>query len=608
MEKELKTSDELQELVVSSLLNNSYLFSKVSNRIDESFFSNYLIKVIYRSLYSYYREYSKLPSMKELRILVVQNNRSEYVSNQELLEKLEDLHKLDYEENFVLDQLSKFFRKEKFSKALESYSEDYKTKSPDKALDNLMNTLKDDTELTFPRSSAIRLSDSSKLEDIRLEAVGSEANPIVIKSCYNTINKSLMYKGYRPGEVNLIVASPGCLVGHTKVKLENGSWVTLSDLYNSKNKVNILGYDLVTKKVIPQSYKEVVLTKYVKEVVKLKFPNRTLTCTLDHKFLTDSGYIEAQCITPSDKIINDSGSTQSCIPLICEMQEEIPVFDIVGTDCGNFIVRSGRGSGIIAHNSGKTMFLVNEGVNAAKQGFKVLHLYLGDMVEYDGFIRYLSNYTGIDQDKIAVMPVNEQADLIKTYNLDGVLSRIVVSSYPAQELSIDEMIQEVKKLQSEFDTHFDVILVDYAENLKRESESMYDSGGIVYDKLSNLARKNCSCILAASQISKNYWGNEIIPLEAAAESSKKQHAADMVISLGSYSKTSSYGSLFISKVRRGDNNVLIRVRKDYEKARLVEVPESEYAANKEKSKEELKMMNKSTKELIREQFKSKKEG
>ena len=42
--------------------------------------------------------------------------------------------------------------------------------------------------------------------------------------------------------------------------------------------------------------------------------------------------------------------------------------------------------GLFVGNTGKTMYLINEGVNAAKQGFDVLHVFIGDMKEYDGFL------------------------------------------------------------------------------------------------------------------------------------------------------------------------------------------------------------------------------
>src|SRR5690606_8984781 len=39
---------------------------------------------------------------------------------------------------------------------------------------------------------------------------------------------------------------------------------------------------------------------------------------------------------------------------------------------------------------GKSTGMVDEGAYAIQQGFRVCHLFLGDMSEYDGFVKYMS--------------------------------------------------------------------------------------------------------------------------------------------------------------------------------------------------------------------------
>lgn len=232
---------------------------------------------------------------------------------------------------------------------------------------------------------------------------------------------------------------------------------------------------------------------------------------------------------------------------------------------------------VAAPGSGKTMYMVNEGANAAMQDFNVLHLFLGDMSEYDGFIRYASKYTQIPQDKIVGMTVDEQCDLIRKFNIQSYFSHIVVSSYAAGEITVDEMIQEVYRLQSENHMHFDLINVDYADNLVPEDDSMYTSGGKIYNKLSYLAFTNRSVVIVGSQPKQEYWESEIIPKNGAAESSKKQHVIDLMLTLGKVNKTATIGSIFLAKVRRGQEGKIIRFKTHFERASFDIISEKEYS-------------------------------
>lgn len=230
--------------------------------------------------------------------------------------------------------------------------------------------------------------------------------------------------------------------------------------------------------------------------------------------------------------------------------------------------------------SGKTMFMVNELCYGALQGFNVLHLFLGDMTKYDAVIRYTSRLSGVDQDSIVAMSVEEQANLIKQCNYQGTFSRIEIASYAADELTVDQMINEVYRIQRERGVHYDMIAVDYPDNLRTDGSNLYKEGGDTFNRLSMLARNNRSVVIAGSQPKIGYWSEEIIPKEAAAESSKKQHVVDMMITAGKPFKDSTYITYNLAKVRRGVEGRLIRIKSEFEKAYLSQCTEAEYLTYK----------------------------
>jgi hypothetical protein len=230
------------------------------------------------------------------------------------------------------------------------------------------------------------------------------------------------------------------------------------------------------------------------------------------------------------------------------------------------------------------MFMVNELGNAARQGYNALHLFIGDMTEYDGLVRYLSNISGVPQDDIAGMTLENQRNLVENLNNESdVLSRLTVKSYAASEISVEQMIEDIFKIQNDLKIHYDIIAVDYPDNLTKSQDSMYESGGDIYNRLSYLARRNKCVVIAGSQPKITNWNDEIIPLSGCAESSKKQHIADLIIALGRPSNDSKLLTGFLAKVRRGTMGTIFRIKTEFERAKLKMISEFDYIQEKSKS-------------------------
>jgi hypothetical protein len=431
----IESSSEFQDIVLSTLLKNTYMFSRTYRYITNEFFDKYSNKLIYKSLRYYYDKYSKLPTLNEILTTISEFYESQYGDLETIKQECRILYDTKrYDEDFVKDKITTFIKRNNVEKTLKELLPKV-SEGQSVAIDEIGEELAKGLEFSLNRSSAFRLSNINDISTVRQEAVGSEDNPLIIKSFIDGINNSLMFKGYKPGDVIMIVSPPG---------------------------------------------------------------------------------------------------------------------------------------------TGKTMYMINEGANAAIQGFHVLHLFLGDMKEYDGFIRYASRYTSIPQDDIVSMSITQQQDLIRKFNMQQYFSNIVVSSYAAGEITIGEMIQEVYRLQDENHMHFDLINVDYADNLIPEDDMMYESGGKLYNKLSLLASSNRSIIIVGSQPKTQYWNDEIIPKSGAAESSKKQHVIDVMLTMGLAKQGSNIGSIFLAKVRRGSEGKIIRVRTHFDKAFMEQISEKEY--------------------------------
>lgn len=435
----IKSSSELQSIVLSTIIKDTYILTRVIKHINEEFFVKYSYKLIFRSLKYYYDKYSKIPSLNELLVILADFHKPEYGDVELIKGECISLYNTPrYDESFVIDKLTTFIKRNNVEQTLKNLLPQV-TNGNEIAIESIGEKLIEGLDFQISKANSFNLGSTIELSEVRKNAVGSDDNPLIIKSMIDEINKCLQFKGYKPGDVIMICSPPGV---------------------------------------------------------------------------------------------------------------------------------------------GKTMFMINEGSNAAIQGFNVLHLFLGDMKNYDGFIRYTSCITGVLQDDIVAMSTSEQSDLIHRFNYQGVFNRVTVAAYAAGEITSKEMIQEVKRLQDENHVHYDLINIDYADNLAESSDNMYKNGGDIYNDLSLLAGTNHSVVIVGSQPKTEFWDEEIIPKKGAAESAKKQHVIDVMITMNKASKGATIGTIFLPKVRRGQEGKLIRWKSYYEKAKLEVIREDEYLKEK----------------------------
>lgn len=428
------SSSELQRISLVGFINDVYLLSKCYKEVNESFYSSLSYKLIYRALKSYYEKYLKLPTISELIIMIEKLYTEDYGNLDSIKEECKSIYgEKVASEDFVYENVIEFMKRYNIEKELNNVVKYIKDGNIN--LEEVANNLSRSINLNINRSPVYHLSDISKIEEVRTDALGNDDNPVMIKFFIDPVNRCMQYKAIPPRTLNMVVGPPG---------------------------------------------------------------------------------------------------------------------------------------------RGKTTMLINQGLSAAKQGYNNLHIFLGDMTKFDGLLRYLSCLSGVPTSTLVDLSAGELTKFVQKWNMSGVLSHIYIASYAADELTANQLIEEISSIQKSNNVHFEQIIVDYDENLAYEADSTYLSGGQVYNKLALLATVNKSVVFIASQPKVPYWNEEVIPLEGASESSKKQKIIDLMLCLGKPSKSSSIATLYIAKNRRGQDSKMVRLSTIGENARIETITEDEY--------------------------------
>lgn len=805
----MHVSRELQETIVSALMKNSYLLSICRSEMNEGYFSDPCCKVIYKALVTYYNKYQNMPRLNELLVIV---DEVYYPTCGVNLSEVKDtccrLDKYDEpDEVFIKNKITDFIRKIRSTNAIKSFLEVCKN-SPNLEGEEFVSDLIKALEVQLSTTRVFSMTDPDQVREVRSASVGGSDQSKIIRTHYESLNKCLMFGGWQPSTVNMVVGPPNCLVGSTKIMTLDGNSHTLEEMYESQRYYEIYDYNHNNDRITVGGFDKVVISGYTKELIEVEIDGKyTITCTPDHLFMMRDGeYCEArelsygdslmpinreyrtaqkdnggrlvskregyECVlsgsgwwdythkisasriphsddktqihhidhdklnnrmenlrwvTPQehlsihwdynyhnisafregflnnqikkgehrspgtefdssrvskmnkyrwendenyrkkmsavgkvngknsimvnalnydsefqkrtkvskvrsflsrllfesgreyvdydeydelsksmktkyrihlsgiakaygvnfedlkgiwDEVIEDAKTYNHKVTKVTKisLDEEVPVYDIVNASHSNFAVALDECTGVFVHNSGKSMILINEGVNAAKQGFDVLHIFIGDMVEYDGFIRYLSCVSGTPQNSLVMMTQERQMEVVKICNqqYNDVFNRVFMLAYPSLSLTVDAMIEDINKFEKQLNKDFGMIIIDYPDNLILEGRSLYEDGGTLYSSLERLARLSQSVVLTASQPQKAYWNHSIIPLEAAAESSKKQQAVDVMLTFNTEMRGANFGTMLLAKARKGEAGKLFRVQTDFARCKLDEVDEATY--------------------------------
>lgn len=156
----------------------------------------------------------------------------------------------------------------------------------------------------------------------------------------------------------LILGTPGCFTGETKLLLPDGRKVSFLELLEKKEEVLVNSFDFQKQEFVKARGYDVRCTKEVTELVEVELENgETARCTPDHWFLTQSaGYVEACNLKVGAKFIPEH---EVKAVRFLNLEEAVPVYDISVEGYQNFLLSCG----VVVHNSGKSFAAKREIAN-----------------------------------------------------------------------------------------------------------------------------------------------------------------------------------------------------------------------------------------------------
>ncbi len=156
----------------------------------------------------------------------------------------------------------------------------------------------------------------------------------------------------------LILGTPGCFTGDTRVRLSDGRTISFEQMAEKKQGFPLISYDLHQKKKVLSYGTDAKEMKKVKEIVEVTLDTGDVVkCTPEHWFLTvDDGYMEAQDLKPGTALVPEH-FVKDVMRVV--LDKEIPVYDVTVDLFQNFELECG----VIVHNSGKSFSAKREITN-----------------------------------------------------------------------------------------------------------------------------------------------------------------------------------------------------------------------------------------------------
>lgn len=148
----------------------------------------------------------------------------------------------------------------------------------------------------------------------------------------------------------LILGTPGCFTGDTKIQYADGTPVTFEELVKTgKETVMVKAYDQEHHQFVQAKAKEIRIEKYTDELIQLQMVDGSeVRCTNTHLIMdADGRYISADEIKDGQKL---SGGHIVKQVAFLKLPEPIPVYDMSVPTQLNFVLDNG----LIVHNSGKS--------------------------------------------------------------------------------------------------------------------------------------------------------------------------------------------------------------------------------------------------------------
>ena len=157
----------------------------------------------------------------------------------------------------------------------------------------------------------------------------------------------------------LILGTPGCFAGETRIRLANGAAASFAELVGQGvTSAMVQAYDEETGQIVAARARDIRVEKYTDELWTIHLEDgNALRCTGTHLILDDSGqYVEAKHIREGQRL---SGGHMVVRVSVQKLAEKIPVYDLTVPRYLNFVLENG----LVVHNSGKSFSAKREITN-----------------------------------------------------------------------------------------------------------------------------------------------------------------------------------------------------------------------------------------------------
>lgn len=250
----------------------------------------------------------------------------------------------------------------------------------------------------------------------------------------------------------------------------------------------------------PDGYVPVVdcVEKTKDSLFKIKFSTgEVITASHDHLYqLNNLKWIYARELNVNDEVLHESGTAK--VSSIEQINKKTKVYDLSVNHPNHRYYTDG----ICSHNTGKSLFLANLGLNWVLNGLNVLYLTFELSAELVS-MRIDSMLTGIPS-----------RDVFK--NIDDIELKVKMTEKKAGAFQVkymptgknaNDLRAYIKEYEIQNNIKFDIILIDYLDLMfpiqKVSSENLFVKDKYVSEQLRNLAMELKSVVVTASQLNRD---------------------------------------------------------------------------------------------------------
>ncbi len=157
----------------------------------------------------------------------------------------------------------------------------------------------------------------------------------------------------------LILGTPGCFSGETRIRMADGSTASFAELVEQGvTSAMVQAYDERTGQIVAARARDIRVEKYTDELWTIRLEDGSaLHCTGTHLIMDGGGqYVEAKHIREGQRL---SGGHVAVQVSVQKLAEKVPVYDLSVPRYLNFVLENG----LVVHNSGKSFSAKREITN-----------------------------------------------------------------------------------------------------------------------------------------------------------------------------------------------------------------------------------------------------